>query len=387
MQASPIRKLYGLANDAKKKGVKIYHLNIGQPDIPTPKAFLKAVNEYAEKIVAYAPSQGQENCQKAYVKYYQQKGINLTAENIIVTTGGSEALIFAFAAVTDPKDEIIVFEPFYTNYNGFATIVGAKLAPIRTTLENNFRLPDLETIEQKISSKTKAILICNPNNPTGTVYSKKELDILAQIAIKHNLFLIGDEVYSDFVFKGKHQSLLAYKKLHDRVIVIDSVSKKYSSCGVRIGAFISRNPDLITAALKFGQARLSVATIEQAAAAKIIGRERRYLAKTVVEYRTRRDVVYESLRKIPNVTVGKPEGAFYNIIGLPIKSSEHFAAWLLTDFSDRNETVMVAPAEGFYATKGLGRNEVRLAYVLQAADMKRAIELLAKGLELYRKLF
>ncbi|MBU1167199.1 pyridoxal phosphate-dependent aminotransferase [Patescibacteria group bacterium] len=385
MQASPIRKLYDAANEAKERGTHIYHVNIGQPDIKTPKSFVKALKEFEQDVIEYAPSHGMKECHEAYQRYYQNKNIKLKQSEIVITTGGSEAIVFALAAVTDPGDEVLVFEPFYTNYNGFASMVGTKLRPITLNINDGFHLPDSSEIESKISQKTKAILLCNPNNPTGTVYTKKELDAVVKIAEKYNLFLIADEVYSDFVFSGKHKSLLQYPQVEDKVIVIDSVSKKYSSCGVRIGAFISRNQDLIATAIKLGQARLSVATIEQRAAAKMIGKQENYLKKTVAEYQKRRDVVFEELQKIKGVTLSKPEGAFYNIVGLPIKDAEHFAKWLLEEFSYQGATVMVAPAEGFYATKGKGKNEIRIAYVLKSSDMRKAMKILEKGLEEYQK--
>ncbi len=383
MQASPIRKLHDFAVAAKKKGKKVHHVNIGQPDIPTPKPFMDEVRNFKEKVVEYAPSQGILECQEAYVKYYKKKGINLTVDDVVVTTGGSEALIFAISTVTDPGDEIIVFEPFYTNYNGFATLVGSTLVPLKTTVEEGFRLPSKEDIEAKITDQTKAIIVCNPNNPTGTVYDEQELDVLVDLAKEHNLFLIGDEVYSDFSYEKPHKSLLEYTEISDRVIVIDSISKKFSCCGGRVGAIISRNKDVMTAALRYGQARLSTATIEQVAAAKVIGDADEYIKEAFDEYKKRRDTVYEELQKIEGAVFTKPEGAFYNIVKLPIDDSDKFAEWLLEHYDIDGETVMIAPAAGFYATPGLGKDEIRIAYVLNSDDMRKAIEILRKGIEEY----
>lgn len=384
-QASPIRKLVGLANEAEKRGIKVYKVNIGQPDIPTPEPFIDELRNVKCKVIEYAPSEGLEETRKAYQEYYDRKDIKLELSNINITTGGSEAITFAYAAVTDPEDEVIVFEPFYTNYNGFGTIVGTKLVPLTCGIDREFRMPSKEEIKAKITPKTKAIMICNPNNPTGVVYTEEELRRVVELAVENDLFLIGDEVYSDFSFEKEHKSLLEFPEVADRVIVIDSISKKFSSCGARIGALISRNEELMQAVLRFAQARLSVATMEQLAAARVVGQAADYVLSVKEEYQKRRDVVYEELAKIEGALYAKPEGAFYNIVKLPIEDSDDFASWLLKEFEFEGSTVMLAPAAGFYATPGLGTDEVRLAYVLEAEKMRQAMEVLRMGLEAYKK--
>lgn len=384
-QASPLRKLIPFANEAKERGTKVYHLNIGQPDIETPSVIREAIEKFDEKSVAYAPSDGISECKNAWEKYYQDNDMNLKAEDIIVTSGGSEAIAFAMAIACDPHDEVVTFEPFYTNYNGFSSVVGCKVVPVKTNVEDGFRLPPKEKIEEKITDKTKAIIVCNPNNPTGTVYTKEELQVIADIAKEHNLFILSDETYREFNLDGNSRvtSMLDIKGVEDRVIIQDSISKRFSSCGIRIGCLASKNKDVIASALKFGQARLSVATIEQMAAIPALENSKELVPPVVAEYRKRRDTVYEYLQKIDGVTCLKPEGAFYAFPRLPIKDSEDFAKWILEKYENNSETVMIAPAPGFYATPGLGLDEIRIAYVLNTDDLAHAMELLKDALEKY----
>lgn len=384
-QASPLRKLIPFANTAKERGIKVYHLNIGQPDIDTPEEIRSAIEKFDEKSVAYAPSDGIAECKAAWEKYYQDSNIDLKAEDIIVTTGGSEAISFAMSIVCDPHEEVIAFEPFYTNYNGFASLVGCKVVPIKTNVKDGFRLPSKKTIEEKITDKTKAVIVCNPNNPTGTVYTKEELQVIADLAREHNLFILSDETYREFNLDGDSRatSMLDIKGVEDRVIIQDSISKRFSSCGIRIGCLASKNKDVIACALKFGQARLSVATIEQVAAIPALENSKELVPEVVEEYRKRRDTVYEGLQKIDGVTCLKPEGAFYAFPRLPIKDSEDFARWILEKYENNGETVMIAPAPGFYATKGLGLDEIRIAYVLNSKGLAHSMKLLKDALEKY----
>lgn len=384
-QSSPLRKLIPSACETKKRGIKVYHLNIGQPDIETPKAIRSAIKKFQEKTISYAPSDGIPECKTAWEKYYKDNNIDLKAEDIIVTFGGSEAIAFAMAIACDPHDEAITFEPFYTNYNGFSSVVGCKVIPVKTSVEDGFRLPAKEKIEEKITEKTKAIIVCNPNNPTGTVYTKKELQKLVDLAKKHNLFILSDETYREFVLDKNERacSMMDFPEIADRVIIQDSISKRFSSCGVRIGCLASKNKDVIACALKFGQARLSVATIEQLAAIPALENSKTLVPPVVEEYKKRRNTVYEYLQKIDGVTCLKPEGAFYAFPRLPIKDSEHFAKWIIEKYEKNKETVMIAPAPGFYATPGLGLNEIRIAYVLKLEDLARAMELLKDALEKY----
>jgi aspartate aminotransferase len=395
-QFSPIRKFVPFLEKAKKKGIEVFELHIGQPDLETPKEILKEIKSFKGKILSYTNSVGIEEVRLAWQKYYKDFGINFDTSEIIVTTGGSEAILFAFATICDPGDEIIVFEPFYTNYNGYASIAGIKLVPVRTFAKNGFHLPSKKEIEKKISKKTRGILICNPNNPTGTVYKKEELKMLAEIAKKKNLFILSDEAYREFVFDGRHYSMMDFPEIRDRVILLDSVSKRFSACGVRIGCLASKNKKVIEGATKFAQARLSVPMLEQLAVIPLLKNSKRYTQKIVKEYKRRRDTVFNALQKIPEVFCLKPKGAFYIIVKLPIKprrresslrgrNSDDFAKWLLTDFSFKGKTVMVAPASGFYATKGLGKDEVRIAFVLSSEKLKEAMEIFKKGLKEYLK--
>jgi aspartate aminotransferase len=385
VQASPIRKLKPYADRALEKGIKIYFLNIGDPDIPTPRPILDAVRSFNDRILAYGPAQGFLELRQAIADYFNGYKIPLTSENVIITCGGSEAILFTFAVVGDPGDEIIIPEPFYTNYNGYASLANLKIVPLTLKVENGYRLPSVEEIEAKITRRTKAILLCSPNNPTGTVYSPQELDRVVSIGVKHDLFLIGDEVYKEFIYDGlTHKSILEYEEAKDRVVVVDSISKRFSCCGARIGAVITRNDRVYQAALKFAQARLCPPTIEQKAAIAAYKMGLGYFEPVRQEYERRRDVLYEGLRSIPGLVVGKPQGAFYMSVRLPVKDAERFVIWMLTDFALDKETVMVAPGQGFYSTPGKGLDEIRIAYVLNESDLKRALVIFKAGLEKYK---
>ncbi len=386
-QFSPIRKLKSLADQARAAGKTIYHLNIGQPDIPTPKSFLDGVKNLP-KVLAYSPSQGLDEAVEALVGYYEDQNIALERDQVIITAGGSEAITFALLAVTDPGDEIVVPEPFYTNYNSYASMAGVEIRPIETRAETGFRLPDRQTIERAITSKTKAILFCNPANPTGTVYTRDELEMLRDLAFEHDLFLISDEVYREFVYDGlTHTSVLHLDGLEEQAILVDSISKRFSACGARIGAIASRNSSIMQAALKFAQARLSPPTMGQLGLIHFLKSStyRNEVAQMIEEFERRRDVVYEEIRKIPDVVCRKPQGAFYIIAKLPIDDAERFCSWLMTDFALDGETVLMAPAADFYKTPGKGRDEVRLAYVLRTHALQRAIEIVRAGLDAYSR--
>lgn len=386
MQASPIRKLVPLANGAKARGIDVYHLNIGQPDIPTPPEYWRSMTENCPQVLAYGPSQGLDILRDAISLYYRRSEISVERDEIMITTGGSEAVFFAFLATCDPGDEVICFEPFYTNYNGFATMAGVKLVPVTSSVENGFHLPPAEDIEAKITGRTRAVLICTPNNPTGTVLSPGELDTLSDLVRKHDLFLLSDEVYRDFVFDGgKHTSTLELPEIEDRVIVMDSISKRFSSCGARLGNMISRNSRVMDTILKLGQARLCPPTMAQYGAAWIYNHlDEVYYTGVLNTYQNRRDLLMEQLSAVDGVFFQKPEGAFYATIRLPVADAERFASWMLTDFSLEGETTMVAPAAGFYATPGLGVDQIRIAYVLSDEKMKRALNVLKAGLVAYR---
>ena len=386
MPASQIRKLVPFADEAKRKGIHVYHLNIGQPDIETPAPVLDVLRNFDKNVIAYTPSRGDSVYLDALLDYYAKMGIKLEKDQLNVTTGGSEAVFFSFLLTMNPDDEVIIPEPFYTNYNGFACMAGVKIVPVTTHGENGFHLPSKEKIASLITPKTKAILLCNPSNPTGTVYTREEVDMIASLVKEHNLWLFCDEVYREFVFNPKndaYQSALQIKGLKDQLIVIDSISKRFSMCGARLGCMVSRNKELMNAALSLAQARLSSPQVAQAMAVAAHYLPDDYLPSMIDEYRRRRDVVYHALLDMKDVQVAEPEGAFYLIPKLPIKNAEHFAKWLLTDFSHNNETVMISPAAGFYATKGLGLDEIRIAYVLNETELKRAMELLKLALEQY----
>ena len=383
MPASPIRRLAPLAAAARKAGKTIYALNIGQPDIATPRAILDRLRSYDAAYIPYGPSQGLPEFIEALRSYYKGVGLTLATEDIFVTTAGSEAILFTIGAICDPGDEILVFEPFYTNYNGFSAMVGVKPVPVTTRAEDGYHLPDRATIERAISPKTRGILICSPNNPTGTVYTDEEMALLASICRDRGLYLIADEVYREFVYDGAtHHSALTLG-MDDLVVVVDSVSKRYSLCGVRIGNVVSKNRELMDALLRFGQARLCPPTLGQYACTALTEVPKSYIEGVIAEYGKRRDVVYEAMAATPGVVVRKPEGAFYLCARLPVDDTNAFAEFLVRDFDLDGETVMIAPADGFYATPGLGRDEVRLAYVLEEKKLRRAMEIFSKAIAAY----
>ena len=383
MPASPIRKLVPYAEAAKKKGTKVYHLNIGQPDIETPKAVLDAVRHSDFKVLEYSHSAGNESYRRKLVDYYKSVDIQINYNNIIITTGGSEAILFGFMACLDPGDEVIIPEPFYANYNGFAVSAGVKVVPITSYIESGFALPPIEEFEKSITPKTKAIVICNPNNPTGYLYSKEELQTLKQIVLKHNLYLFSDEAYREFCYEGSHFSAMQLEGVEDNVVMMDTISKRYSCCGARIGALVTRNKNLIDTVMKFAQARLSPPGFGQIAGEAALDLPSDYFDATKAEYKARRDLIVKRLNKIPNVVCPNPGGAFYAIAKLPIDDADKFCQWLLEDFSYNGKTVMLALATGFYGTEGLGKQEVRLAYILNLDDINSAMDCLEKALEIY----
>ena len=385
MQASPLRKLASIAEKRKMEGIKVYHLNIGQPDLPTSPAVFEAIRSFSLPTIAYAPSNGIPVALAAWKKYYAHYGIQFEESELIVTAGGSEAIIFAMCAICDAGDEVMVFEPFYTNYNGFATISDVRLVPVSLSINNGFHLPAALEIERCITSRTRAILFCNPSNPTGTIYAKEEMERLVRLARRHDLFLISDEVYREFAYDAEAHSIMDFPDAWDRAIVVDSCSKRFNVCGARIGVLASHHSGVVQTALKFGMARLSVATIEQAAVSPLLGDPGPYTAPLVKEFRHRRDVVYDGLKKIPGVTFYKPEGAFYIVIGLPLRDADHFARWLIEEYELNGETVLLAPAAGFYATPNKGANEVRLAFMLNANDLQRSLDILQAALDRYGK--
>jgi len=384
MPASPIRKLVPYSEEAKRKGRKVYHLNIGQPDIPTPEVALNALRNLDLKVIEYSHSAGNESYRRKLATYYQKIGINIDHTEMLITTGGSEAILFAFMSCINPGDEVITPEPFYANYNGFATTAGITIVPVTSHIEEDFALPPIGEIEKKITSKTKGIIICNPNNPTGYLYSKEELLQLSEIVKKHDLFLFSDEAYREFCYDGTgHFSAMNLKGIENNVVMLDSVSKRYSECGVRIGALITKNKEVISTALKFAQARLSPPGLGQIAGEASIDTPDEYFKEVNIEYTARRNYMVEALNKIPGVYCPKPKGAFYTVVRLPVDDSDKFAQWLLEEFEYNNQTVMVAPASGFYSTPGLGKNEVRIAYVLKIEDLKNAMMILAEALKVY----
>ena len=385
MPQSPIRKLVPFAEKAAKAGKSIYYLNIGQPDIKTPTIAMQAVKDADIEVLSYSRSEGSEQYRTKIANYYKNNDIHVKHDDIIVTTGGSEALLFAFGSIMDVDDEVIIPEPFYANYNGFSTASGVKVVPVISKIEDNFALPPIEEFEKLITPKTKAILICNPGNPTGYLYSKEEIEKLATIVKKHDLFLIADEVYREFAYDGAtHYSILQVDGLDDNAIVIDSVSKRYSMCGARIGCLVSKNKDVIATALKFAQARLSPPTLAQIASEAALETPQSYFDDVIEEYVERRNVLIEELNKIEGVQVANPKGAFYCIAQLPVKNSDVFAQWLLEDFDVDGETVMVAPAAGFYSTPGVGLNQIRIAYVLNTESLKKAVNILKEALKVYK---
>lgn len=384
MPESPIRKLVPYADAAKGRGIKVYHLNIGQPDIETPQVALDAIHTFEEKVVAYSHSAGMLSYRKKLTEYYKKVGINITADEIIIGAGASEAILFAMQTCMDEGDEVIIPEPFYANYNGFAINAGVKVVPIPSEIESGFALPPISEFEKAITPKTKAILLCNPNNPTGYLYSKEELLIVRELVLKYDLYLISDEVYREFTYDGnEHFSVMQLDGIQENVILIDSVSKRYSACGFRIGAMISKNKEVMATAMKFAQARLSPPSIGQVASEAALNTPDSYFVDVLNEYVARRNTVYERINKIEGAFCPKPKGAFYVVARLPIDDSDVFCKWILEDFNFENKTVMLAPATGFYATKGRGKNEVRISYVLNVDDLNGSMDVLEKALKVY----
>ncbi|HDS03689.1 MAG TPA: pyridoxal phosphate-dependent aminotransferase [Firmicutes bacterium] len=382
---SPIRKLVPFSDAAKKRGIKVYHINIGQPDVPTPPEAFEAMRRFDEKVLSYAPSNGIPQLRHAMAGYFKGIGYDIAEKNIMVTNGGSEAIYFAFMISLDTGDEVLIPEPYYANYNGFAKMAGVKIKPLTTKVENGFHLPSEEEIKRSMTDKTRAILICSPNNPTGTVHTREDMEKVFRLADEYDLTVIGDEVYNEFVYDNReYVSVMHFPDQARRVILIDSVSKRYSACGARIGAMITKNTDFIDAAMVLAQARLCPPTIDQVMAVAMYEVKNDYLKEARLEYKKRRDVVFEELGHIEGVTFHKPAGAFYTVVKLPVEDAEDFARWLLESFSYKNETVMVSPASGFYGTPGKGTDEIRIAYVLKEEDMKRSIQLLGLALEKYR---
>jgi aspartate aminotransferase len=384
MRSSPIRKLAAIAEARKKQGIHVYHLNIGQPDLPSPSPVLDVVHKFSRQTIEYAPSNGLPEPLTAWTKYFNHFGIKFDESELIVTTGGSEAITLAMCAVCDAGDEIIVFEPTYANYNGFAGVANVKLKAVPTTIENGFHLPSEEVIESFVTEKTRAILYCSPSNPSGTIYSREEIQRLVNVGLKHGLFILSDEAYREFAYEKKAMSIADFSEVQDRAIVLDSCSKKFNVCGVRIGVIASRNKEVISTILKFCQARLSVATIEQLAMVPLLENPEPYSRPIVEEFRKRRDLVCAELKTIPGVVSYTPEGAFYIVVGLPVKDAEHFSQWLIEEFEYEQETVLLAPAQGFYVTPGKGINEVRLAFMLKIEDLKRSLKILREALKSYR---
>jgi aspartate aminotransferase len=384
MPASPIRKLVPYSEEAKRKGRKVYHLNIGQPDIPTPEVALNALRTINLKVIEYSHSAGNDSYRRKLATYYKKIGINIDHTEMLITTGGSEAILFALMSCVNPGEEVITPEPFYANYNGFATTAGIKIVPVTSYIKEDFALPPIRDIEKKITSKTKGIIVCNPNNPTGYLYSKEELLHLKEIVRKHDLFLFSDEAYREFCYDGaEHFSAMNLEGIVNNVIMLDSVSKRYSECGVRIGALVTRNKEVISTALKFAQARLSPPGLGQIVGEASIDTPDAYFKEVNREYTARRNYMVEALNKIPGVYCPKPKGAFYTVVKLPVDDADKFAQWLLEEFEYNNQTVMVAPASGFYSTPGSGKNEVRIAYVLKIDDLKNAMETLEEALKVY----
>jgi aspartate aminotransferase len=388
IQESPIRKLAPLAAKARTRGLTIYNLNIGQPDVATPPEFLQAVSGFKDRVLAYGPSDGLPELRAAMVDYFARYEIALDPRDILITNGGSEAILFAFNVVADDGEEIIIPEPFYTNYNGYAAMANLKIVPVRSHAEDGFHLPPDEVLEAAVTPRTRAVLVCSPNNPTGTVLAWAELERLAELAKRHDLFLIADEVYKEFTYDGRrHRSVLELPEVRERVIVVDSISKRFSACGARVGAVISRNRDVMAAMLKFGQARLCPPTLEQLGAIAAYHLDESYFEAVRAEYQRRRDVLFEALTCDPGIVLRRPRGAFYMIVKMAgVDDSDAFAEWLLTDHAVDGQTVLVAPAGGFYATPGAGKDEVRMAYVIEVPKLERAAAVFLAGLERYRAL-
>jgi aspartate aminotransferase len=383
MPASPIRKLVPYAESAKKRGVKVYHLNIGQPDIETPKMALDAVRHFDFKVLEYSHSAGNESYRRKLAAYYKRNGIDVDYQQIIITTGGSEAILFGFMACLDPGDEVIIPEPFYANYNGFAVAAGVIVKPVTSYIGNGFALPPVSEFEKLITARTRAIVICNPNNPTGYLYGKEEMETLRQMVVKHGLYLFSDEAYRDFCYTGEHISAMHLKGAEQNVLMMDTISKRYSACGGRIGALVTRNQSVLDSVMKFAQARLSPPSFAQILAEAACDLPADYFNATKAEYLKRRDVLVKRLNKMPGVCCPEPGGAFYAIASLPVDDTDRFCQWLLESFSHENQTVMLAPGAGFYGTEGLGKREVRLAYVLNVSALEKAMDCLSQALKEY----
>lgn len=387
MPESPIRKLVPYAEAAANKGVEVLYLNIGQPDISTPESARNAVKEFDADVLAYSHSAGMYELRSGFANYYRSHGMPVSAEDVLITTGGSEAIQFALGSITDPGDELIIPEPFYANYNGFSVQSGVQVVPVPSSIENGFALPPMEEFEKKISQRTKGIMICNPGNPTGYLYSEAELDKLREIVQRHDLYLLADEVYREFTYDGEsHKSILQLEGLAEHAIVLDSLSKRYSMCGARIGCIVSRNKELISTALKYGQARLSPPTLAQIASIGALRTPKAYFEEVLGEYQERRNTLVGGLKSIEGVHCPMPKGAFYCVAQLPVEDAEAFAKWLLSEFQWEGKTLMFAPNAGFYSTSGLGKNEVRLAYVLEKEKLQQAVEILRNGLATYNAL-
>ena len=386
MPESPIRKLAPFADLAKSKGRKVYHLNIGQPDIKSPELAIEAIKNIQLDIIEYGPSAGYESYRKKLAKFYQNHNVSVATEDIMITTGGSEALLFALGSIMDPEDEVIIPEPFYANYSAFSAESSARVVPVISNIESGFTLPTIEEFEKAITSKTKAILICNPNNPTGYLYSESEINQLGALVKKYDLFLIADEVYREFIYdeRDQHFSVMNLKGIEQNVIMIDSVSKRYSMCGARIGCLVTKNKEVIAASMKFAQARLCPPTIEQIACEAAIDTPKSYFDEVISEYKERRDILINELNKIDGVLVKSPKAAFYCIAQLPIDNADDFAQWLLEEYDFNGETVMVAPAAGFYSTPGVGLDEIRMAYVLKKEDLIKSVQILKEALKVYK---
>ena len=386
MPASPIRKLVPYADEAKRRGIRVYHLNIGQPDIETPREIYEAIRGYQQEVLDYGPSGGLADLRFTLVDYFSRYGIELEVDHIWITTGGSEAIVFSLMATCDLGDEVLIPEPFYANYKGFAEMAGVNLVPITTLVEQGFHLPPREEIVEKINPRTKAFIICSPNNPTGTVYTREEMELVAQVALEYDLFVLSDEVYREFAFDGRSQvSILHLSDVKDRAVVMDSISKRFSACGARVGFLVSRNREFMDSVLKFGQARLCPPTLEQIGAIAGFKAMDRFIPQMVKEYERRRDVVYEEIGRIEGAFTQIPEGAFYTVVKLLVEDAEDFTRWMLSEFSKDGKTTMVAPAEGFYATPGKGKDEVRIAFVLKEEDLRDAMRIFGEGLHAYRE--
>ncbi|MEO0238848.1 MAG: pyridoxal phosphate-dependent aminotransferase [candidate division WOR-3 bacterium] len=384
MQASPIRKLYPYAVEAKKKGITVYHLNIGQPDVPTPRQIFEGIRNFSDPVLPYGPSDGIPELREAIAHYFERFGVKVSPSEVFITTGGSEAILFAFLLVGDYGDEVLVPEPFYTNYQGFAQQVGIFLRPIPTSVEDGFHLPSYEVIKKLVTDKTRAILLCSPNNPTGTIYEDEEFENVIKVVKEFGLYLLVDEVYREFAFDGrKPTTTLKFEDVHDQLIVLDSISKRFSACGARVGFIVTKNKEFLEAFLKMGQARLCPPTIEQWGAVNGFRHIDEFIGPMIAEYEKRRNAVFDELAKIPGIEARKPEGAFYTVVKLPVENAEDFALWLLKDFNVDGKTLMVAPAESFYLTPGKGVDEVRIAYVLEEDKLRDAIRILGTALEVY----